>query len=223
MYFCGAKLIICCLVIIVVSLITEAASKEKIQGLADVVYSTKPAGEYPQGVITYARTKSDSDVLIWLNADGGVASQSVGKIFAALACSAATPKLPPLENHHVLVAKAVASVKNVQSAAVGVLGSKSSTKYRIFMILQNRLKEDVLPLFEQNLKAAADQVYTYPMKETARNALGKMLQKHLPAEDIIQTVLEFHNSNELCIVPDDNDDSPRTARIICSMGLSAGS
>jgi len=67
------------------------ALKERIQGLADVVYSTKPAGEYPSGVITYARTRSDSDVLVWLNADGGVASQSVGKIFAALACGAATP------------------------------------------------------------------------------------------------------------------------------------
>ena len=195
------------------------ALKERIQGLADVVYSTKPAGEYPPGVITYARTRSDSDVLVWLNADGGVASQSVGKIFAALACSAATPKLPPLENHHDLVTKAVASVKNVQSAAVGVLGSRSSTKYRIFTILQNRLKEDVLPLFEQNLKAAADQVYTCPMKETARNALGKMLQKRLPVDDIIQTVLEFHKDNELCIVPEDEDASPLAARIICSMGL----
>ena len=195
------------------------ALKERIQGLADVVYSTKPAGEYPPGVITYARTRSDSDVLVWLNADGGVASQSVGKIFAALACGAATPKLPPLENHHDLVTKAVASVKNVQSAAVGVLGSRSSTKYRIFTILQNRLKEDVLPLFEQNLKAAADQVYTYPMKETARNALGKMLQKRLPVDDIIQTVLEFHKDNELCIVPEDEDVSPLAARIICSMGM----
>ena len=197
------------------------ALKERIQGLADVVYSTKPAGEYPPGVITYARTRSDGDVLVWLNADGGVASQSVGKIFAALACGAATPKLPPLENHHDLVAKAVASVKNVQSAAVGVLGSRSSTKYRIFTILQNRLKEDVLPLFEQNLKAAADQVYTYPMKETARNALGKMLQKRLPVDDIIQTVLEFHKDNELCIVPEDEDVSPLAARIICSMGMRA--
>ena len=37
---------------------------------------TKPAGEYPAGVITYARTKSETDVLTWLNAVGGVESQS---------------------------------------------------------------------------------------------------------------------------------------------------
>ena len=76
-----------------------------------------------------------------------------------------------------------------------------------------------MPLLEQNLKAAADQVYAYPMKESAKNALGKMLQKHLPADDIIQTILELHRANELCIVPEDDDSSPHAARIICSMGM----
>ena len=71
------------------------------------------------------------------------------------------------------------------------------------------------------LKAAADQVYTYPMKESAKNALGKMLQKRLPVDDIIQTVLELQKENDLCIVPDDDDHAPHTARIICSMGLSS--
>ena len=194
--------------------------REKIQAMADVVYSTKSAGEYPAGVITYARTKSETDVLTWLNAAGGVESQSPTKIFQALACSAKTPKLEPLANHHELVAKSIAAIKDTPAVSMGVLGSKSSTKYRIFAILQNRLKENPMPLLEQNLKAAADQVYTYPMKESAKNALGKMLQKRLPADDIIQIVLELQRENDLCIVPDDDDHAPHTARIICSMGLS---
>ena len=196
--------------------------RDRIQEMADVVYATKPAGDLPDGVITYARTKSDSDVLVWLNATGGVVSQSTGKIFAALACSAATPGLSPLANHHALVAQSVASVSNsVQGATVGVLGSKSSTKYRVYVLLKHRLDENPMPLLEQNLKAAADQVYAYPMKESAKNALGKMLQKHLPADDIIQTILELHRANELCIVPEDDDSSPHAARIICSMGMKA--
>ena len=195
--------------------------REKIQAMADVVYSTKSAGEYPAGVITYARTKSETDVLTWLNATGGVESQSPTKIFQALACSAKTPKLEPLANHHELVAKSIAAIKDTPAVSMGVLGSKSSTKYRIFAILQNRLKENPMPLLEQNLKTAADQVYTYPMKESAKNALGKMLQKRLPADDIIQTVLELQRENDLCIVPEDDDHAPHTARIICSMGLSS--
>ena len=59
------------------------------------------------------------------------------------------------------------------------------------------------------------------MKETAKNALGKMLQKKLPADDIVHTVLEFHKANDLCIVPDEEDFSPREARIICSMGMAS--
>ena len=197
----------------------NAQLRDKIQSMADVVYATKPCGEYPEGVITYARTKSENDVLTWLNATGGVESQSPGKIFKALACSAATPKLEPLDNHHDLVRQSLAAIKDVQAVAMGVLGSKSSTKYRIFAYLQNRLKENPMPLLEQNLKAAADQVYTYPMKESAKNALGKMLQKHLPADDIIQTVLELQKDNDLCIVPEDDDHTQNTARIICSMGM----
>ena len=195
--------------------------RERIQAMADVVYSTKPAGEYPAGVITYARTKSETDVLTWLNATGGVESQSPTKIFQALACSAKTPKLEPLANHHELVARSIAAIKDTSTVSMGVLGSKSSTKYRIFAILQNRLKENPMPLLEQNLKTAADQVYSYPMKESAKNALGKMLQKRLPADDIIQTVLELQRENDLCIVPEDDDHAPHTARIICSMGLSS--
>ena len=48
-----------------------------------------------------------------------------------------------------------------------------------------------------------------------------MLQKRLPVDDIIQTVLELQKENDLCIVPDDDDHAPHTARIICSMGLSS--
>ena len=195
--------------------------KERIQEMADVVYATKPAGELPAGVITYARTKSDNDVLVWLNALGGVESQSVGKIFEALACSAATPKLPPLANHHALVSQAIKSITEAApTSTVGVLGSKASTKYRVYSLLKHRLEENPMPLLEQNLKAAADQVFACPMKESAKNALGKMLQKHLPADDIIQTILELHRENDLCVVPEGDDPSPHAARIICSMGLS---
>ena len=131
-----------------------------------------------------------------------------------------SPKLLPLANHHALVSQAVKSIAEAApTSTVGVLGSKSSTKYRVYSLLKHRLEENPMPLLEQNLKAAADQIYSCPMKETAKNALGKMLQKKLPADDIVQTVLEFHKANDLCIVPDEEAFSPREARIICSMGM----
>ena len=204
----------------------EAATKgsptlrERIQGLADVVYATKPRGDEPQGVITYARTRNDSDVLTWLDAAGRVVSKSPMRIFKALACEAQTPRLPPLPNHHELVAQALRDLQNAPNAGMGVLGTHASTKYRVFAILSARLKENPMPLLEQDLKAAVDLVYAYPMKEAAKHELGRMLQKRVSAEDIIQTVLELQRNGDLCLVPEDDGESPASARIICSMGLS---
>ena len=82
--------------------------KEIIPQLGNVVYSTKPAEmAYEEGVITYAKTHNDFDVLTWLDKDGNVISQSQKRILGAMACAADTPCLTPHENHHELVAKAV--------------------------------------------------------------------------------------------------------------------
>ena len=87
--------------------------KKLIPTLSNVVYSTKTAEDGQQGgVITYAKTYNDFDVLTWLDADGNVVSQSQKRILNALACDADTPALPPHANHHELVAKAVESINN---------------------------------------------------------------------------------------------------------------
>ena len=79
------------------------------------------------GVITYAKTYNDFDVLTWLDMDGNVVSQSQKRILNALACDADTPALPPHANHHELVAKAVESINNETTSVGGVLGNRFST------------------------------------------------------------------------------------------------
>ena len=196
------------------------ALAEKIKNLADVIYSTKPEGGNGKGVITYARTKSDNDVLVWTDEGGKVKSTSPVKIFQALASSAATPTLAPLANHHDLVKVALGSIKTGgPAAAMGVLGSRTSVKYRIFALIENRLRENLMPLFEQNLKAISDELYNYPMKESAKNVLGKMLQQKRPADAVLETVQDLHKDGELCLVPDEEDGDAHEPRIVCSMGL----
>lgn len=92
------------------------------------------------GVITYAKTYNDFDVLTWLDADGNVVSQSQKRILNALACDADTPALPPYANHHELVAKAVASINNETTSVGGVLGNRFSTRYRIITLLESYYK-----------------------------------------------------------------------------------
>lgn len=204
----------------------ETATKDNksladhIKSLADVIYSAKSAETNPKGVITYAKTKSDNDVLLWLDESGKVSSSSPVKIFKALACSDKTPRVEPLANHHELVKIALEKVSTAgMGAAMGVLGSKSSVKYKIFSMIETRLKENLMPLFEQGLKETSDELYNYPLKETARSLLGKMIQQKRSSDDIIEAVLDLHKTSELCIVPDEETGNVHAARIICSMGL----
>ena len=198
----------------------DKALAERIMGLADVIYSTKPEGGNGQGVITYAKTKADGDALAWRTVDGIVKTTSPVKIFKALECTANTPRLDPLPNHHALVKASLESIaSSSDGVGMGILGTKSSVKYKVFTMIENRLKENLMPLFEQGLKEASDELYNYPMKETARHLIGKMIQHKRHADDIIETVLALHKDGELCRVPDEGDGVANFARIICSMGL----
>ena len=71
--------------------------KQIIPALSNIIYSTKKAASaIEDGVITYAKTHNDYDVLTWYNSKGEMVSQSQKKILAAMACSANEPALPPL-------------------------------------------------------------------------------------------------------------------------------
>lgn len=107
--------------------------KQIIPNLQNMIYSTKTThNRLDEGVITYARTANDFDILTWLTADGEFVTQNQKKILNALACSSQEPPVSPLDQHHALVEKAVEQIKT-QSKTVtgGILGNRFSTRYRI--------------------------------------------------------------------------------------------
>lgn len=195
--------------------------RKRIENMADVVYATKPAGGDPEGVVTYARTRSDNDILAWLDAHGAVVSQSPVRILQALTCSPATPRAPALPAHHELVRTALRSIKESPAVTAGVLGSKSSVKYRLYALLQERLRQEEGSLFESQYKSAADAVYSRPLLEIPKHILGKMLRNGTPAEDILRTLLDFHSDGNLCVPEPEDASTAVFARIICSMGFSS--
>ena len=196
--------------------------KKAIPTLSNVVYSTKPAGEgLPGGVITYAKTYNDFDVLTWLDADGNVVSQSQKRILNALACDADTPALPPHANHHELVAKAVEAIGNETTTVGGILGNRFSTRYRIITLLESYYKNPTTLFFSQEnkemLKLAIDDIYNYPLLEGAKFTLGRMLRTNT-SDEIVEYVLEMRKNGTLCRIDEDRD-SHKDPVIICSMGL----
>lgn len=200
----------------------DPSLKDRIAGLADIVYATKQnEGEpFRQGVITYARTPSDSDILCWMNEKQELISQSPQVILRALACDRLTPKQSSLDPHHELVAATLRGIRNEKVSTLGVLGSRFSTKYRLYMLLDGYLRDVKDTLFATDeLKHAVDDIYNLPMLENARFILGQMMKRGRTAEEIIETVFDLRKRGELCVTADDAARTARDPRIICSMGL----
>lgn len=198
--------------------------KQIIPNIPNIAYSTKAvsnAGE--QGVITYARTANDFDVLSWLAPDGSLVSQSQRRILQQMACNAKTPAEIPLDDHHQLVGKAIAEITEQTTSANigGILGNRFSTRYRIIQLLEHAYKRPLDLFFSEDvksqLKLAIDDIYNNPLLESTKTILGQMLRRS-SLEEIVDYVLELRRNGMFCRISDDNNKH-HEPQIICSMGL----
>lgn len=199
--------------------------KRIIPELSNVVYSTKKAASaLEDGVITYARTYNDFDVLTWYDSKGEVVSQSQKRILQAMACTIDEPCLDAQENHLELVGKAVGSIKNENTGVGGILGSRFSTKRKIYELLNHYYEQPLSLFYTQDKKAllkfAIDQIYNYPLLENSKFILGRMMRTGSTHDDIVDTVIEMYGNGNLCRV-DEDKTKHKDPVIICSMGLKA--
>lgn len=198
--------------------------KQIIPSIPNIAYSTKTvkdAGE--QGVITYARTANDFDVLSWLSPDGSLVSQSQRRILQAMSCSSDTPATMPIDNHHELVAKAVEGIaeQSTTSNIGGILGNRFSTRYRIIQLLEHAYERPIDLFYTEEiktaLKLAIDDIYNNPLLESTKTILGQMLRRS-SQEEIVDYVLELRRNGTFCRISEDTNQQ-REPQIICSMGL----
>lgn len=196
--------------------------KQIIPQLNNIIYSTKKASNVAtDGVITYAKTYNDYDVLSWFNANGEMISQSQKKILQALACPANEPAIEPIDNHFDLVQKAVENMKQETTNVSGILGNRFSTRYRIIDLLENYYQQPPTLFFDadkkQLLKYAIDDIYNYQLLESSKFILGRML-RNSTQDDIVEYILEMHKNGTLCRIDEDRNKQ-KDPTIICSMGL----
>jgi len=195
--------------------------KTIIPALSNVVYSTKSTDQpINEGVITYAKTPSDNDMLLWMDKKGEIKTYSQSAILKALACSIHEPALERTDNHHELVGKSIDQISSQEIKVSGTLGKRFSTKYRIYTLLEAFCKETANGLFvTEDLKLAMDDIYNYPLKENARILLNRQLKKGTSAMEIVDLVKELRNEEELSIKKDEEETRNKEPQIICSMGL----
>ena len=68
------------------------------------------------------------------------------------------------------------------------------------------------------MKLAIDDIYNYPLLESTKNALGRMLRNKTTDYDIVDFVLEMRENGNLCRIDEDRDKH-KDPTIICSMGI----
>ena len=162
-----------------------------------MIYSTKQTDDLAKtGVITYARTFNDFDVLTWQNESGEIITQSQKRILQAMSCPRNTMAVQPLEKHHEIVADTVKKVQEESSITNigGMLGNRFSTRYRIICLLEDYYKQpkDLFYTVEQkeDLKLAIDEIYNFQLTESSKQALGKMMHRNHNNDEIVEYVNE---------------------------------
>ena len=198
------------------------ALAERVKQLPTGAYSAKSAGTFGAGAIAYAKTRNDFDLLVWVDAQGNVKSYSPIAIFEALACSPETPSVPPLENHLELVNRGIeATLTEDKNATAGILGNRNTSRWRLYALLTERVREDEGGLFAATLSNMADAVFRAPLREAARNRLGLLFRRKATPDEILDVAQALHEDDKLCVPSEDDDFLPPDVAVcpICSLGL----
>ncbi len=200
----------------------DPALEKVIQGLPNVVYSTKahtPTPRTPEGVLVYLRTAQGNDSLAWLDRKGKSISESQFAILDAAACTPDTPALPRHAKHHTLVKRAAENAAEEEKQVGGQLGKPTGARFRTYERLSGYADKVKGTLFaSQELLRAIEEIYRFPLFESARDTLNRQLKAGIEENDLADLVLTLRREGRLCQVQDDM--VRQEPQIICSLGLS---
>jgi superfamily II DNA or RNA helicase len=204
---------------------TEANPKLKtiIERLPNVAFSTRAhhnSANAPEGALVYMRTGDGADALAWVNRVGENVTQSQLTILRAAACSIDEPAIPrPPEQHDLVKASAEQIVAAQSESRGGQLGGASSPRRRTYERLKqyaDATRNTLFPPSPELLNAIKD-IYDYPLRETARDTLGRQLRSGITDDQLVQLVVDLRAEDRLCLIQEYGE--MQEPQIICSLGL----
>jgi superfamily II DNA or RNA helicase len=196
--------------------------QKTIPEMPNVVYSSQAlatADERKEGVLVYLKTGTDNDALSWVDLAGKRITDSQFAILKAAACPLEAPAAPRHPNHHDLVQKAVEDLAQEEKTLGGSLGRPSGARFRTYEKLKRYAQRVKGTLFDtQQLQRTMEDVYRYPLRESAADALNRQLRTRAEDDVIANLAMTLREEGRLSVVEEDGDEAPK-AQIICSMGL----
>ena len=194
------------------------ALEAQIKKLPNVVHSTKKSSSFDTpGVITYVKTKSDDDMLVWVDDDGEIVTLSQMEILKAAECFPETPSLEKSPQHNDLIAKIVERMKRGDRIVSAAMGTRLSVKRWVYERLEHYCRVNPL-IVSQELKEAMQDIHNHKMMESAKEAF--LRQRKAGATDAILSELaeNLHNEHRL-VFKDDTNTENKEPEIICSLGI----
>jgi hypothetical protein len=196
--------------------------QKTIPEMPNVVYSSQPlaaAEERKEGVLLYSKTGTDSDALSWVDRQGNRITDSQFAILKAAACAPDAPVAPRHPNHHDLVHKAVGDLAQEDKGVGGSLGRPNGARFRAYEKLKRYAERVRGTLFDtQQLQRTMEDVYRYPLRESAVDALNRQIRARAEDDVIVNLCMTLREEGRLSVIEPEGDEAPKT-HIICSMGL----
>ena len=168
----------------------EPGLQKIIPELPPVVYSTRPhetRESEPEGVLVYMRTPQGNDLLAWIDREGRSITQSQLTILNAAECGPETPVLKRQWEHHQLVKKGVEQVVKGEKVIGGQLGRPSGVRFRVYERLRKIVQDTPYERFEE-LDRAINEIYRYPLRQSAIDTLNRRLKNGIDDEHLISLI-----------------------------------
>lgn len=193
-----------------------------IPNLPNVIYSTRREtrdNNNKEGVIVYSKTYQDNDLLVMVDRNGELITQSQYTILKKAECREDDPALSKIENHHKLVAKGIEYIRRTENQVGGQLGKKTGARYRVYSRLSRYYEENKDTLFaDESLKKTIEDIYRYTLKEFAKETFNRQLKAGIDDSQLASLAISLREDDKLCIVNEDEIKN-KDPQIICSLGL----